>query len=101
MKRNWRSVLPAIGASLLMVTLTSCAHEPEPEVAPVVRELPPVLLVVPAPVPRPEPIKGHDARLLARDALTYGDANAARLLAARRAYGGVRDDYGTDLAPKP
>ncbi|WP_156312177.1 hypothetical protein [Methylobacterium platani] len=48
-----------------------------------------------APAPRPVPRKGDDARLFARRALDYGDANAAALVDGRAAYGRVRDELAS------
>lgn len=59
--------------------------------APGVRTLPPVADIVPAPAPRPVPKRGEDARLYARRALDYGDANAAGLGDAANRYGALAD----------
>ncbi|MBP2494731.1 hypothetical protein ABID82_005658 [Methylobacterium sp. PvP062] len=53
--------------------------------------LPPVADIVPAPAPRPVPKRGEDARLYARRALDYGDANAAGLGDAADRYGALAD----------
>lgn len=62
--------------------------------APSARLLPSADAVVPDPVPRPAARKGDDARLVARRALSYGDANADRLEQARRAYEAIVQGYG-------
>lgn len=42
-------------------------------------------------MPRPVPKRGEDARLYARRALDYGDANAAGLADAADRYGALAD----------
>lgn len=59
--------------------------------APGVRTLPPVADIVPAPATRPVPKRGEDARLYARRALDYGDANAAGLGDAADRYGALAE----------
>jgi hypothetical protein len=43
-------------------------------------------------VKRPAPSRNEDARIFARRALDYGDANAAALVDGREAYEGLRCD---------
>lgn len=59
--------------------------------APGARVLPPVADIVPLPTPRPVPKRGEDARLYARRALDYGDANAASLGDAADRYGALAE----------
>lgn len=61
---------------------------------PSARHLPSAEAIVPESAPRPVIGKGDDARLVARKALSYGDANADRLEQARRAYEVVIQGYG-------
>lgn len=77
-----------LAAVLMTPTLAGCAKEPRP--APLSRDLPAGELIVPAPAPRPAITVGMDARLLARRALDYGDANARLLTAARSSYEALR-----------
>ncbi|GEP11840.1 hypothetical protein [Methylobacterium gnaphalii] len=55
------------------------------------RSLPPVADIIAAPAPRPVPGRGEDARLFARRALDYGDANAAGLLQSGERYGALAE----------
>jgi hypothetical protein len=73
----------------MMTTCASCVASLEP----LPRQLPSAGLVVPAPAPRPLIRAGDDARLVARRALDYGDANAQRLEQARAIYEAVRAEY--------
>lgn len=57
--------------------------------APGARTLPPVADIVPAPASRPVPGRGEDARIYARRALDYGDANASSLGEAADRYGAL------------
>ena len=54
------------------------------------RALPRVDDLIRAPAKRPDPSRNEDARLFARRALDYGDANAAALVDGREAYEGLR-----------
>ena len=90
--KSSRSAARLVLAVSTIGMLSACAHIPSPRI-PLARDLPPVRDVVPDPAPRPVIRKGDDARLLARRALDYGDANAARLGQARDAYQGVVDAY--------
>ena len=85
--RIWRGALAALALS---TTLTSTACAPtttglsRPDVT--ARALPRVDDVIRAPAKRPAPSRNEDARLFARRALDYGDANAAALTDGREAY---------------
>ena len=89
----------ALVAVALSTTLTSTACAPtttglsRPDVT--ARMLPRVDDVIRAPAPRPVPRKGDDARLFARRALDYGDANGAALVDGRAAYERVRDELAS------
>ena len=89
--RTWRGALAALALS---TTLTSIGCAPtisgvsRPDVT--ARALPRVDDVIRPPLKRPAPSRGEDARLFARRALDYGDANAAALVDGREAYEGLR-----------
>ncbi len=79
-------------AAVLLAALTAgCATMPGR--TRVARELPPAHHIVADPAPRPIPRKGDDARVFARRALDFGDANAMRLEQARESYQAVADEF--------
>jgi hypothetical protein len=53
------------------------------------RELPPVDSVIQRATPRPRISLGQDARVVAAEALQYGDENAGKVEAGRANYGRV------------
>ncbi len=88
--RIWRGALAALALSTTL-TSTGCAPTitgARPDVT--ARALPRVDDVIRAPAKRPAPSRNEDARLFARRALDYGDANSAALTDGREAYEGLR-----------
>ena len=93
---NFRGALAALALSTTL-TSTGCAPTisgARPDVT--ARLLPKVDDVIRAPAKRPAPFRNEDARLFARRALDYGDANAAALVDGREAYEGLRRGLAGD-----
>ncbi len=92
--RTLRGALAALALST-MLTSTACAPittgVSRPDVT--ARVLSRVDDVIRSPAPRPAPSRGEDARLFARRALDYGDANAAALADGREAYEDLRRGF--------
>lgn len=90
MHASWRGVARLALVASLTTTCASCAATgglSRSEAG--ARLLPAVADVIPAPAARPAPARGEDARIFARRALDYGDANAAALTDAAARYGAI------------
>ena len=86
-KPSWRcaAILALAGST------AGCVTAPSP--VPIALSLPPAALIVPDPAPRPAVRVGDDARVLALQALAYGEANARRLKQARESYEALAAEY--------